>query len=461
MNNSFHRVLLAAALTTVCACTAPKLQEPSSIAADVATRTGSSVNWGSGGENPPSADLLAANSPVSLPSTLDEAAAVAVALDASPTIAEQFSKLQAVRAEALEAATPLNPMVNFASGVPLDSMGVVPIFAMLMVQVDELWKQPLRSEGARDSYEAALLALGASAVAIAADARALWHEVSQRDEELSLAKDDYELAARSLTMARDALAAGEESAQGVADAEAQLVEAHHRVERVTQAGVSARLELMRLLGRAEAGIDWKCGRPDERALTAVHGVVPGETAMISAIAQSRLDVRAAQARVRSAAAMLLLAKGSRLGRLEIGAGWERTMENDAGIGVAANFEVPIFNDGSQRIAKAQAEYEGARIAAEKVRQDAVTEVRKALAAVVASQNTHAMSSATSLQNSMLQSERAQLAFTAGEQPERALVEARRALSQAKLEVNELERERRSARLALSKAVGFLPVEEAQ
>lgn len=461
MNNSIRPIYVTLLACTLCSCAAPQLSEPHSIASQVASRTGVTARWGADGTLVPDANALEHNSAVALPNPLDEAAAVAIALDASPDLAEQFAQTQALRAEALETATPLNPVLNFASGVPLDSMGVVPVFAMLMAQVDELWKQPMRSDAARDSYEAALLSLGSAAVTIAAETRALWHETQQLDEELLVAQADSELSERLLQMARAHLSAGEGTADSVAQVEAQYVESHHRVERTSQARAQARLSLMRILGRSAAPLDWTCGAQDASAFTSVHGEIPDEASLLSRMVESRLDVRAAQARARSAAARVLLAENSRIGRLEIGSGWERTMENDSGVGFAANLEIPIFNNGSNRIARAVADYRAACIAAEKKRQDAIVEVRAAMAAALATQNTHAMSSAATLQSSMLTSARAQQAFAAGEQSERSLLDAQRALNQVRMEITKLERERRSARVALTKASGFLPAEEVQ
>ena len=170
MHNSIRVtvVLTALPILLLSACATPQMDLPVSVGPDIASRTGAQPTWSRDGANTaPDANALHAAAVTDLPNPLNEVDAVAIALDASPDIARMLAETDSLRSQALEIATPLNPVLNFSSGVPLDSLGVVPIFAMLMVQIDELWKQPIRSESARDSYEAALLSLGAEAVKLA------------------------------------------------------------------------------------------------------------------------------------------------------------------------------------------------------------------------------------------------------------------------------------------------------
>ena len=149
MHNSIRVtvVLTALPILFLSACAAPQMDLPVSIGPDIASRTGAQPTWSRDGANPaPDANSLQAAAVTALPNPLNEVDAVAIALDASPDIARMLAETDSLRSQALEIATPLNPVLNFASGVPLDSLGVVPIFAMLMVQIDELWKQPIRRD---------------------------------------------------------------------------------------------------------------------------------------------------------------------------------------------------------------------------------------------------------------------------------------------------------------------------
>ena len=462
MHNSIRVTALLAALPIlfVSACAAPQMDLPTSIGPDISSRTGALPTWSRDGANTaPDANALHAAAVTDLPNPLNEVDAVAIALDASPDIARMLAETDSLRSQALEIATPLNPVLNFSSGVPLDSLGVVPIFAMLMVQIDELWKQPIRSESARDSYEAALLSLGAEAVKLASDARSLWHEVAMREQECALAANDLELTDQLLTLARDRFVAGEGDGNSVSNAQKEFADAHHRGQRATENLNTTRLALMAMLGRAEAPVDWSVGSADPAAKHALHATLAQEAALLNQLAQSRLDVRAAQARAKAAQSKFQLAQRSRIGRFEIGAGAERTLENQNAIGVAANIEIPIFNTGWLRIDRAAADYRAASIIAEKVRQTAIIELRSALAKARSAQNIHDVSESSQVIPATETAKRANDAMLAGELSQRDSMNSQHALALARLELTDLERQRRSSRLALSRAAGFLPMEE--
>ena len=464
---NFHALVMATARSAVVAlsallvagCATHTFEQPDSLGPDLQSRAGVAPSWTQPNAKVIDAQALNAAAVTALPNPLNEADAVAIALDASPDIARMLAETDALRSQALDISMPLNPVLNFASGVPTDSMGVVPIFAMLMVQIDELWKQPIRSESAHDSYEAALLSLGAEAVALASNARSLWHEVTMREQECALAANDLELTENLLTLTRDRFLTGEGDGNSVANAQKELADAHRRALRATENLNTTRLALMAILGRAEASVDWSVGSADPAAQYALHATLTQETALLNQLAQSRLDVRAAQARAKAAQSKFQLAQRSRIGQFEIGAGGERTLESQNAVGVAANIEIPIFNTGSMRIDKAAADYRAALIIAEKVRQTAIIELRSALAKARSAQNIHDISESSQVIPATETAKRANDAMLAGELSQRDSMNSQHALALARLELTDLERQRRLSRLALSKAAGFLPMEE--
>jgi outer membrane protein TolC len=176
------------------------------------------------------------------------------------------------------------------------------------------------------------------------------------------------------------------------------------------------------------------------------------------MADNRLDVRAAQAQANAAKSKVDLARRSRSNKLDVGAGFDRDMEGDQAVAFSANVELPIFNNGSARIGKAEAELQTANIEAERVRQTAIIELRRAMAQALASQEKRDMSADSLLAPSAETFKRAQLSADIGEGSRRDAIDAQHALNHAKLEMNDLERQRRGARLALAKAAGFLPAE---
>ncbi len=461
MHNSIHWMAPAiiVPLSITLGCTPPKLDAPASLGSEIASRTGATPAWAQG-ESPLSPDAATLRSAANraLPDPLDERVAVAMALDANPLLARMIAETDALRADAFDIAAPQNPVVNLTSGVPLDSMSVVPIFAMLMVQVDELWKQPIRSEAARDSYEAALLALGARAVALSTETRALWNEVALRETECEYATNDLALTEQLLVITRAQLAAGELTKDELAKLQAEFLDAHHRNESASEMRGSVRLALMALLGRSEASTDWKSGSPDSSAQFALHGSLSSESELLARLASSRLDVRAADARTRAAQSNLVLAQRSRFKSVQIGGGFDRDMEGDEAAAFSANIELPLFNDGSARVDKATAQYHAASIDAEAIRQSAITALRTALVAAAAAQARHDLTQSNLIDPTAQTLARARAAVDVGEGSQQAAIDAAHALNHANLAMTDLERERRTTRIALATAAGFLPAE---
>lgn len=461
MHNSIRVavVLTALPILFLSACAAPQMDLPTAIGSDIASRTGMNPAWSREGANDaPDANSLLGAAGLAVPNPLNEVDAVAIALDASPAIAKMISQTNALRAEAIDIATPTNPMLYFNSGVPLDSMSAVPIFAMLMFQIDELWKQPLRSEAARANYQSALLSLGAGAVALAVETRVAWHEVAMRSEESDLAQSDLRITENLLAIARERFSVGESTGDAVAKSQAELTEAHNRFALASDMLSAAQLSMMALLGRAEASTDWCTGAPDSSSVFAIHAPIKDEQKLLIAMADQRLDVRAAQAQASAAKLKVELARRSRTNKLDVGAGFDQDMEGDQSVMFSANVELPIFNNGAARIEKAEAEFQTANIEAERVRQVAIIELRRAIAQALISQEKHDVSSESLLTPTTETFKRAQLAAEIGEGSRRDAIDAQHALNHAKLEMNDLERQRRGARLALAKAAGFLPAE---
>ncbi|MSR34827.1 MAG: TolC family protein [Phycisphaerales bacterium] len=439
-------------------CATHTFEQPASLGADLQSRAGVAPGWTKPDAKAIDAQALHAAAVTALPNPLNEVDAVAIALDASPSIAKMISQTNALRAEAIDISTPSNPVLNFTSGVPLDSMSAVPIFAMLMFQIDELWKQPLRSEAARENYQAALLSLGAGAVALAVETRVAWHDVAMRSEERNLAQNDLQITKNLLAIARERFAVGESTGDAVAKSQAELTDAHHRLMQAREMLSAAQLSLMALLGRAEASTDWRTGAPDSSSAFAIHAPIADEQKLLAALADSRLDVRAAQAQANAAKSKVELARRNRSNKLDVGAGFDRDMEGDQAVAFSANVELPIFNNGSSRIDKAEAELQTANIEAERVRQAAILELRGAMVKALAIQEKRDISAENSLAPSAETFKRAQLSADVGEGSRREAIDAQHALNHAKLELNDLERQRRGARLALAKAAGFLPAE---
>jgi cobalt-zinc-cadmium efflux system outer membrane protein len=459
MTRSRYALALAAAACTlaVAGCASEPMPLADSMSADIARGTGIVPAWADGGE-PATAQSLRAAAADPVPDPLDEREAVRLALERSPDLSRMIAKAESMRHEAIDMSAPMNPMLNFASGVPLDSMSAVPVLAMVMGQIDELWTRPVRSAVARETYAAMLLDTGAQAVSMAAKARSMWHEVQLRDEELVHAEHDERITAQLVSIVRAQVSEGEADLTALQKATAEYSDAHHRALMARESADAARLSLMAMMGRADASLAWRTGEPDAAALAAIHLPLGSEAQLLDALAANRLDVRAAQARLRAAESSLGVARLTRLRQIQIGAGYERDMERMEAVMFNANIELPIFNDGSARIARAAADVRAAALDAERVRQAAVVQLRTALARARAADERRDMTMSAVVAPGVEAFERARASVDAGEVSLADALDVEHGLNHARLSLADMERERRMMRIELAQASGFLPME---
>jgi cobalt-zinc-cadmium efflux system outer membrane protein len=459
MTRSRYALALAAAACTlaVAGCASEPMPLADSMSADISRGTGIVPAWADGGE-PATAQSLRAAAADPVPDPLDEREAVRLALERSPDLARMIAKAESMRHEAIDMSAPMNPMLNFTSGVPLDSMGAVPVLAMVMGQVSELWTRPARSAAARDTYAAMLLDLGAQAVSMAAKARTMWHEVQLRDEELAHAEHDERITAQLVDIVRSRVAEGEADLFALQKATAEYSDAHHRASSARAAADAARIALLAMMGCSDAPLAWKTGEPDSAALAAIHLPLGSETELLDALAANRLDVRAAEARLRAAEASLELAKLTRLRQIQLGAGYDKDMERMEGVMFNANIELPIFNDGSARIARAAADLRASALDAERIRQAAVAQLRTALARARAADEKRDITMSAVVTPGVEAFERARASVDAGEGSLAEALGVEHGLNHARLSLADMERERRMMRIELAQASGFLPLE---
>jgi len=170
-------------------------------------------------------------------------------------------------------------------------------------------------------------------------------------------------------------------------------------------------------------------------------------------------VRAALARAEGADARAQLAATGRLPSLMLGGGYERDMESDSAAMFMLESRIPLFNDGRFLVGAAEADAEIARIDADRIRQRAVIDARRAAMDVRAADH-HAevlreqtLGAFTALR-SLLAS-----AVDAGERPAVDLWRAEHQENHILLQLVQAERGRALAALSFERALagGRLPV----
>jgi outer membrane protein TolC len=320
-------------------------------------------------------------------SPLTADAAVRCALANNRALRRTMLELDRRRAQTQDAQLPPNPTLDLAIGAPL-SMGAVPIVAMLAQQVDWLWRRDGIAGDADAQLRALVFEAAATVTATVVEARADYVEVASALEQRELAQADAAVASRVLAAEESAFAAGEAAGTAVNQARMNAAEADNRVMEATTALVRTQTQLLETMGRGDASLAWTTDDRTADAARAACGVGPApqpddDAALHALVRTMRMDLRAAEARVDGARARVALAEANRLPTLILGGGWERDMEGDQAAMVEVQSTLPIWNDGRYRLDAARADLEIARLDADRAWQRAVTDARRALAAVAA------------------------------------------------------------------------------
>ena len=393
---------------------------------------------------------------------LDAAVAQRIALAENRALRRVLAEVERRRALSQDARLAPNPVVNVAGGIPVD-MGVVPILAMVGQQLDWLWKREAIAGDADAQLEALLLEAAAVAVSTAVEVRAAYVACAAAQEIELLTRRDAEVAGRVLLAAQAAFAEGEATAAVVNEARMNAAEAANRTMESMVELVAAKTRLLEAIGRGDAGLAWDVASRGARAAREACAVaeppVPeDDDALRRLVADRRLDLRAAEARVTAAEARLALAVASRAPSVMVGAGWERDMEEDQSVMLQAQVTVPIFNDGRFRVRAAEQDAELARLDAEALRQRAVADARRALAAVDAASHHESMLRGTTLASYESNKAILEAAVAEGDRPAISLWRSEHQENHIRIQLARAERDRTIAALGFERALagGRLP-----
>ena len=277
--------------------------------------------------------------------------AVCLALVNNPRLKAEYARLGFAAADVYEAGRLSNPRLS-ASILFVDEPGLADKLDFGLTQsFTSLLLLPARSRFAQGEFERVKQTVGAQVLGLAADTEAAWYRlvgawqlVTMREAVATAAQASADLAQRffdagninRLELAREQAAASQ--------AQLDLLQA--------RAGVTlARGALNRLMGLAAAEDDWK-----------VTGRMPAPLAdedplsdLLKAADVSRLDLAAARKRVSQFADALGVTRSFRyLGEVDVGISGERDTDGSRHLGPALSLELPIFNQGSGRVARAEA-----------------------------------------------------------------------------------------------------------
>lgn len=276
--------------------------------------------------------------------------AVRVAMLRSPRLQQEYARLGVARADIMEAVQIANPRLSLSTLALGGGSGSQFSIGIAMPLVD-LLVLPSRTKLARSEFERAKLEIAATVMAVSFDVEQDWYDYVGARQVADMRQAVATGLATSAELAKRYFDAGNISELQLKREEAAAIEARIAASRTQIAAQQARLTLNLAMGVSGPDADWKViGRlpmPVEREDDAAE--------LMQLATVGNLDLLAARHEADILAGVAGIARKFRLiGGTEVG--YDRERETDGAVirGPTLNLELPIFNQGGARVARADA-----------------------------------------------------------------------------------------------------------
>ncbi len=339
-----------AGLLSGCATLQPGL-DPPQINQLLAARGAPQLGWE---QNSSGADQALMTQWLSEPMTAERA--VRVAMLRSPRLQEEYARLGLARADIMEAVQIANPRFTIGNLNALGGPGSQLTLGLAMPLVD-LLVLPARVRLARSDFERAKLAIAASVLGVGFNVESAWYDYVGSQQVADMRAAVASGMTTSAELARRFYAAGNISELQLKREEAGASQARIDAARALVAARLARLDLNTTIGLSGADAEWQTS--DRLPLPVA---AEDDPILLEAMANQGNLALLAKARevdiLRSAAG---ITRNLRLlGDTQIGFEREREIDGSKIQGPTASIEIPIFNQGGARVARAEARYLQAR-----------------------------------------------------------------------------------------------------
>jgi outer membrane protein, heavy metal efflux system len=313
---------------------------------EVRQRAGANVQWEKEME---SRDETSAIVESLLKKSLTISSAVQIALLNNRRLQATFEEVGIAQADVIEAVTVPNPSVDFEVQFPLVA-GTLNRYAWLVAQeFVQILMIPLKKKISEDRLEAIELRVADETLELVAKVKAAYFMVQADQQLISRLKLIQETHAASLELAQNQYAAGNITDLALLQLQASYSQGRLDIARAETDLRTKREELTRLLGLWGPQAEWKIQGDIMPIPDSDFSVERLESL---AVAQ-RLDLRAAHRDLMSIVTGLGLTRIYRwVPVLEFGFTGERDIEGALNMGPSFRLEIPIFNQGQARVAKA-------------------------------------------------------------------------------------------------------------
>ena len=366
----FAVVALAAATLAGCASFSPDggVGEVSALTKE---RTGQVVQWH---RTQADLDTVAARVADLLKSPLAPETAVEMALLNNRGLQADFAELGIAEADLVQAGRLKAPTLSFGR---LAGGGALEIDRSVMFGILDLLTMPAATGIARQRFEQAQLRAATAAVGLAAQARRAYFEAVAAQQLVGYCLQVKEAAEASADLARRMAVAGSFSKLDQMREQAFYADATSQLARALQQAVARRERLTRVLGLSAAQVNFQL---PETLPELPAQVLQPENAEQTAL-DTRLDVRLAKSDAETTAKSLGLTNVTRFVNA-LDAGYQDKSQSGTPNehGFLVQVEVPLFDFGGARTARAQAQYMQAMNRTAQVAVNAQSEVRESYAA---------------------------------------------------------------------------------
>jgi outer membrane protein TolC len=289
--------------------------------------------------------------------------AVKVAVLANPGLQASYWKVGIAQADVAQAGRLPNPVLEYKH---LSGGGEVAIERTFTVNLVRLLTMPLASRLEAGRFEQVKLEVAREIEEHARDTRIAWVEAVAAGQALEYARQVNAAAEASAELAGRMAKAGNMSQLDLAREQVFHAEAGATLARTGQQAVAAREKLTRLLGL------W--GKDAQYSLPEHLPELPGSPAQLQDVERialtRRLDVQAARLDAEATASNLGLTKATRfVNVLDLGYVNQTTPNAPTARGYELTLELPLFDWGSARVARAEGVY---MQAVQRVAQAAIT-----------------------------------------------------------------------------------------
>jgi len=296
-------------------------------------------------------------------------AAVEIALANSPRLRSTLQELRIAESDLVRAGTLPNPRFSFTN---IAGGGIREIERTLMVELTALFMMPLALDLEQRRFELTQLRVASELVAAIAEVRTAYVRAVASLELVTYAQQVKETAEASSELARRMVVAGNFSRLAQMREQAFYADAVAQLARTMQEATTDRERLARLLGLTRSSAITLPDRLPDLPRVPREPRDAEQTAM-----EQRLDILYAKRSLATSAMALSLTRTTRfVNLLEVGYANKSQTGEPRQNGYAIELEVPLFDFGTTRVARADAIYSQALHDSAEVAVNALSEVRE-------------------------------------------------------------------------------------